>query len=746
MTLDLIQSKPLDADARASLARLQAAVDLAGLGFYLMSDAGEKIALENRTRELLGIPPEEEARTRAFFQRHIHPDDLGRVLDISAGVFTGTVDHRSVEYRYLHPVRGLIWHSHSIRAFERDADGKVTRIAGVIQDVSESKRAEQAARHSEDRLASAIEVAALGLYEVIDGAAVTYADRRCRDLFGLGDDRVGTAALEFWIVHLHPDDYPRLLDLHEQLNDGRLDRTSVAYRYLHPDRGLIWIEQVTHVVARQPSGQAHITLGVMRDVTDAKWHETALRESEEVNRATFEQAAVGIAHVGTSGEWLRYNDKLCAILGYARHELAGLTFQDVTHPDDLAADLESLHQVLTGRSACYSMEKRYIRKDGSPVWANLTVSLVRDAAGHPKHFISIVEDITARKQAEETLASAHAEVQRLREQLERENTYLRQEARSRKHPGRIVGRSAAIREVLADIEKVAPTLSTVLLSGETGTGKELFATAIHAMSARRDRTMVRVNCAAIPATLIESELFGREKGAYTGAVSRQVGRFELANGSTIFLDEIGDLPADIQVKLLRVLQERQIERLGSPRPISVDIRIIAASNRDLERDVREGRFREDLFYRLNVFPVRVPPLRERLEDIPVLVEALVGELGPLIGKRFHSVSRESLEGMTRYSWPGNVRELRNVVERAMILAAGPELEIQAPGAAPSPPSVAADEPLAAERIETLDRDGLVRVLQQTGWRIRGARGAAAVLGLKPTTLEYRMAKLGIKRP
>jgi transcriptional regulator with GAF, ATPase, and Fis domain len=352
-------------------------------------------------------------------------------------------------------------------------------------------------------------------------------------------------------------------------------------------------------------------------------------------------------------------------------------------------------------------------------------------------------DVTGRKTTEEALVTAHAEVLRLREQLERENSYLRQEVTSRRARRRIVGSSAAVRRMMEEVASVAPTNATVLLLGETGTGKELVAEAIHAASPRRDRVMVRVNCAAIPVTLIESELFGRERGAYTGALSKQVGRFELASGSTIFLDEVGDLPPDIQAKLLRVLQERLIERLGNPRPIPVDLRIIAATNRDLDRDVRDGRFREDLFYRLNVFPIRVPPLRDRLEDLPLMVDALVEEMAGPMGKRIERVSRNSLDALARHNWPGNVRELRNAVERALILAAGPVLEIAAPGT--SPPE---SRGLAPSGIQTgrLDRDEYLRVLQQTGWRIRGKRGAAALLGLKPTTLETRMARLGIKRP
>jgi transcriptional regulator with GAF, ATPase, and Fis domain len=276
--------------------------------------------------------------------------------------------------------------------------------------------------------------------------------------------------------------------------------------------------------------------------------------------------------------------------------------------------------------------------------------------------------------------------------------------------------------------------------GETGTGKELFASRIHELSSRRGRSMVRVNCAAIPGTLIESELFGREKGAFTGALARQVGRFELADKSTIFLDEIGDLPVEVQVKLLRVLEERQFERLGSPRPIRVDARIIAATHRNLEQRVAQAAFREDLFYRLNVFPIYIPPLRERVDDIPLLVWRFVLEFAKALGKRIEVIPPANMAALQEYPWPGNIRELRNVVERSMILARGSHLTVTVPSAAQ-----VASTPRST-RLSDVEREHIRAVLENAGWRIRGTGGAAERLGLRPTTLETRMAKLGLSRP
>jgi formate hydrogenlyase transcriptional activator len=305
----------------------------------------------------------------------------------------------------------------------------------------------------------------------------------------------------------------------------------------------------------------------------------------------------------------------------------------------------------------------------------------------------------------------------------------------------LIGRSRALRQVLEQLQLVAVTDSTVLLLGETGVGKELLATHLHDMSVRRSRAMVRVNCSAIPATLIESELFGREKGAFTGSLARQIGRFELANHSTIFLDEIGDLPADVQVKLLRVLEERQIERLGSPQSIRVDVRIVAATHRKLEERIGDGTFREDLFYRLNVFPVRVPALRDRAEDIPFLVWRFVEEFSRTFGKQVDAIVRKDMDALQSYAWPGNIRELRNVVERAMIISSGTRLSIPLPVRSEQAPALRRSLKMA-----DVEKDHVRSVLESTSWRIRGVGGAAELLGLQPTTLETRMLKLGLSRP
>jgi PAS domain S-box-containing protein len=364
----------------------------------------------------------------------------------------------------------------------------------------------------------------------------------------------------------------------------------------------------------------------------------------------------------------------------------------------------------------------------------------------------ILRDVDERGRAEKALR-----------QLSLQNEYLQEEIKAAHNFGKIVGHSRALAEVLENVRLVAETDSSVLILGETGTGKELIARAIHSSSPRKGRPLIKVNCSALPTGLIESELFGHEKGAFTGATEKRIGRFELANGGTIFLDEIGDVSGEVQLKLLRVLQEREFERLGGRETIKVDVRVIAATNRDLQRAVAEGSLRQDLYYRLSVFPLRVPPLRERAEDIPLLVHYFVGRHAARIGRRISRVPKAAMERLVAYPWPGNVRELENVIERAVILSPGPDLEVAAE-ALPAPLELAddsgrahqADEPRPARAsvrapiantltLEDIDRTHIVEVLQRTGWKIDGTDGAARLLKLHPSTLRSRIKKLGIRR-
>ncbi len=339
------------------------------------------------------------------------------------------------------------------------------------------------------------------------------------------------------------------------------------------------------------------------------------------------------------------------------------------------------------------------------------------------------------------LRTALSEIQAMKEQLEVENIYFRHESKMKHQFENIIGQSDGLKYVLYRAQQVAPTNTTILILGETGTGKELIAAAIHNMSSRKERLLFTVNCAALPANLIESELFGREKGAFTGADARRIGRFEVANGSTLCLDEIGELPLELQAKLLRVIQHHEFERLGSSHTIKIDVRIVATTNRDLAEEVRQGRFRQDLFYRLNVFPITVPPLRQRKDDIPLMVGSFIERFSRKLGKQITSISKETMQTLQDYPWPGNVRELESIIERAVIMSPGPVLQLVDKLKISSPPI--AD---TVRTLEETERNQIMKILTETGWRIEGNDGAAAILGLHASTLRARMHKIGIVRP
>ena len=417
-------------------------------------------------------------------------------------------------------------------------------------------------------------------------------------------------------------------------------------------------------------------------------------------------------------------------------------------PAEAALDVEVVRQF-----GVKSLVAIPLSTGGGPTFGALNFDIVREEREWPSELVSrmkLVADVfanaLARKRDEVALRERDAqlrqtleEVRRLRDRLQMENVHLREQLQRDDGQQRIVGETQVMLKMLAQAKRVAPTDAAVLITGETGTGKELLAQAIHDMSGRSGKSMVIVNCAALPPPLIESELFGREKGAYTGAMTRQVGRFEVADGSTLFLDEIGDLPLDLQVKLLRVLQDGRFERLGSNRTLTADVRLIAATNHDLGVMVRDGRFREDLFHRLNVFPIDVPPLRARVSDIPLLVWSFVQEFNKKMGRSIESIPRKTMERLMAHPWPGNVRELRNLIERAMIVSDGRSLTIDLPAGGPGPTSV----PVTLEEVE---RKHIREVLERVHWRISGKGGAAGILGLRPTTLHSRMKKLGVSRP
>jgi len=495
---------------------------------------------------------------------------------------------------------------------------------------------------------------------------------------------------------------------------------------------------------------------VMVDITERKKMEESLKISETRYRRLFEEAQDGILILDAeTGQISDVNPFMVEMLGYSHEELLGKklweigTFRDIEASKATSSELKS---------------KGYVRyhdlpletKDGRQIAVEFVSNVYR--VSHHKVIQCNIRDITQRKLTEalqkshdelerrveertDELRTALSEIKKMKDRLEAENIYFRQEIRLRYQFDHILGHSDGLKYVLYRAEQVAPMNTTVLILGETGTGKELIAAAIHDMSPRKDRPLITVNCAALPGNLMESELFGREKGAFTGADTRQVGRFEVAHGSTLCLDEIGELPLEVQAKLLRVIQYNEFERLGSSHTIKVDVRIVATTNRDLEEEVRKGRFRQDLYYRLNVFPITVPPLRQRKEDIPLLVQAFVERYCRKLGKQITSIQKETMKALQDYPWPGNVRELESVIERAVILCPGATLQL-ADKLEISSPSLSS----TVRTLEETERNQILKILSETRWRIEGKDGAAAILGLHPSTLRARMHKLEILRP
>ena len=511
------------------------------------------------------------------------------------------------------------------------------------------------------------------------------------------------------------------------------------------------------------------------EATKRRKAEEALKVSETRYRRLFETAQDGIILLDAdTGQILDVNPFLLKMLGYSHKDFLGKKLWEIGPFSDIAASKLRFSELQTKGYVRYEhlpletkdgrlidvefVSNVYLVDQEKIIQCNIrditlrkqTEEALRKAYDEMELRVKertedlveaneqLLREIEERKKAEESLREALEEVKQLKDQLHEENIYLKEEINLIHSHKDIVGNSEAIRTVLKQIEQVAPTDSTVLIQGETGTGKELLAHAIHNLSARKGRLMIKVNCAALPPTLIESELFGRERGAFTGALSKQIGRFELADASTIFLDEIDTLPLELQAKLLRVLESGEFERLGSPRTVKVDVRIISATNRDLARLVSEGGFREDLYYRLNVFQITVPPLRERREDILPLVWSFVQEFSKRMGKRIESIPQKGVEALQAYPWPGNVRELRNITERAMIITTGPVLHLDVPKIAQS----GADR---SGTLEEVEKRHIIEALNTTGWRVSGKDGAAEILGINPKTLESMMKKLGIQR-
>jgi formate hydrogenlyase transcriptional activator len=547
------------------------------------------------------------------------------------------------------------------------------------------------------------------------------------EAYGVGD--VESTAKVFRTI-LHPDDAPRVVAKWQQeiLSAGkpgefevRMRRRDGEYRWF-----MVRLEPLLDV-----SGRVTQWYGINTDIEDLKRAEAKLRRDEEELRRIVDAIPHTIVVLSSEGRAVYANRATLEYTGLTIDEVVAPDFRTrVFHPEDVARLEDERRQALAAGEP-FENEQRARRRDGQYRWFMVRYNPLRDEQGKVLHWYATGMDIEDRKRDELRVRS--------------ENLALREDIDSSSMFEEIVGSSAPLRRVLADVARVAPVESTVLISGETGTGKELIARAIHKRSARAGRAFISVNCAAIPPALIPSELFGHEKGAFTGATQRRLGRFEAADGGTLLLDEVGELPPETQIALLRVLQEGEIERIGSSLPVRVDVRVLAATNRDLRAAVARGSFREDLYYRLNVFPIRLPPLRERLEDLPLLVEYLVQRYAAKIGKRLRHVGKSTLDLLQSYSWPGNVRELQNVIERAVVLSDGETFSVDESWLAGESQRSFAPAGRLSSTIADQEREMIEAALAQSGGRIAGPSGAAARLGIPRQTLDSKIAALGIEK-
>ena len=540
-------------------------------------------------------------------------------------------------------------------------------------------------------------------------------------------DRGTKPTLELILQRVHPEDTAAVEQTIERAKDGK--DFEHEYRLLMPDGSVKYVHVVAHSLGNESRGLEFV--GAVMDVTKRRQAEEKIRQDERELRQIIDLVPEHIIVSAPDGTRLYANQSVLQYYGMAMKDLHSADFPSkALHPEDVERVVREMEAAFA-RGEAYQMEGRARRKDGQFRWFLIRFNPVRDHQGQIVRWYISGIDIHDRKQAEE--------------RLQLENVALREEIDSTLMFEEIVGSSAPLQAVLLRVSKVAPTESTVLITGETGTGKELIARAIHKGSERSARAFVSVNCAAVPRDLIASELFGHEKGAFTGATQRRLGRFELAEGGTIFLDEIGELPAETQIALLRVLQEREYERVGGNRSIPADVRVIAATNRDLQAAVESGGFRSDLFYRLNVFPIEIPALRQRKEDIPVLVEYFIDRYASKTGKKIGEISKHTLDRLQSYAWPGNIRELQNIVERSVIVCDTETFSVDDSWLSRQPVLAGSPTQPLADKLVSQERQMIEAALTESGGRVSGPSGAAAKLGVPQSTLDSKIKSLKIDK-
>ena len=660
--------------------------------------------------------------------QRVHPEDRAVFLKVTDSVSAGAT-HFEHTYRLLLP-DGRVKHVHALAHGVQDASGN-RGFVGAVTDITERKTAQEALRSSEAYLAEAQRLSHTGSWAWSPDTDVRHWSEECYRILGF-DPRDGLPRTEELIQRIHPDDQQAFRASTRRCQHKMSDE-EVDYRIVHPSGAVRDIHSVGHPVFSSSADLVEF-VGTVIDITERKAAEEKIREQEMELRQMLDFTPQIIAVYGSNRERLYANRVALDYLGMSLDEWRQRSFGAEVHPDDLEP-VRSFWQSAASHGSAHELEVRFRKWDGNFRWFLVRFNPLHDEKGQIRRWHIACTDIDDRKRAEE--------------KLQLENAALREEIDQTSMFEEIVGSSPALQSVLSRISKVAPSDSTVLITGETGTGKELVARAIHRRSQRSRRAFVSVNCAAIPRDLIASELFGHEKGAFTGAMQRRLGRFEMADGGTIFLDEVGELSPETQVALLRVLQERELERVGGGQPIRVDLRVIAATNRNLQAAVADGTFRQDLFYRLNVFPIEVPPLRERKDDIRMLVEYFAQRYASRAGKNIRLIEKKTLELLQSYRWPGNIRELQNVIERSVILSSGEVLSVDEMWLSKQtlqPPSrIEAPVRLQAVAEPRSEREIIESALAQSRGRVSGPTGAAAKLGIPPSTLDHRIKALKIPK-
>jgi PAS domain S-box-containing protein len=718
VNLEIDDAKRAEDALRKSEKKLREVVDTIPALIHTARPDGYIDYFNNRWLEYLGVTLNEVAGWK--WTAVIHAEDVEGILARwRACLITGEI------FEYETRVRGANgeyrWMFHR-KVPLRDGNGSIVKWYGSSMDIHERKTAEEALRSSEAYLAEAQKLSQTGSFGwKPDTGDIVWSDETYR-IFEY--DHAMKPTIDLLVRRVHPEDRPNFLKVIESASAGATGFEH-TYRWLLPDGSVKHVHAVAHAL-HDASGNREF-VGAATDVTAIKRAEEELRRSEAELRQILDFTPLYLGVHGSDGSPLYANRASLEYLGMSLEEWRQKRMDTHVHPDDV----ERLNHASSSGSAC-ELEVRVRNGEGKFRWILARFNPLRDESGQITRWYTASTDIDDRKRAEE--------------KLQQENAALREEIDQTSMFEEIVGTSPALQAVLSRISKVAPSDSTVLVTGETGTGKELVARAIHKRSQRSGRPFVSVNCAAIPRDLILSELFGHEKGAFTGAMQRRLGRFEMADGGTIFLDEVGELSPDTQVALLRVLQEREFERVGGGQPIRVDVRVIAATNRDLEATVANRTFRQDLFYRLNVFPIEVPALRERKDDILMLVEYFVQRYAAKAGKHFRSIDKKTLELLQSYDWPGNIRELQNVIERSVIVSETETFSIdQSWLSRKAAPSYSKSHLDLGEKLAAQEKELIEAALGESGGRVYGPSGAAAKLGMPRSTLETKIRSLKINK-